>query len=393
MGYDVTSWFVDETKRIGAEPKRVFKIGTSDYSDRVTKWPSLKRTAQEIKSVNPRIPLSNVDGEFNLFYENTYLMPNTCTLEMGFTHPTSGDELITVFTGYLKDVKYSNKECIVLMKDKIWDFTQKTAGESDVPVEFSSEIPSDIAWTLCTCYGGLSTDSDTNPDINYASFLEWAEVFSRDFIICDAYYDGKKITESLTSLAEMTDSAIWIEGDGKINFKRFTEASTLDMVLTIDDEILDLTIDVESQKLINKQGVAFGYAPESSYWQSTVYHQDSISVNTFGLYEETINDESIWYVSSVHALHLAQRKVALFKDPPKLFNLEIPLVGIYRQLGETIRLVDSFYNQTSADAWVIREYDYNMNNDKIKYAAGGATTFIPFTLDVSTLDQAIEVLI
>lgn len=393
MGHDVSSWFVDQTRAIGSEPKRVFKIGTSDYSDRVTKWPSIKRVGQEIKSVNPRIPLSNVDGKFNLFFENTYLMPNTCTLEMGFTHPESGDELITVFTGYLKSVKYPKKECSILMKDRLWDFTQITVGESDIPIEFTEDIPSDIAWTLCTCYGGLSTDSATNPDINYTSFQEWAGILSRDNIVCDAYYEGLKITEALSNLAKITDSAIWIEGDGKINFKRFSNASSLDMVLTIDDEIIDLTIDVDSQRLINKQGVAFNFSPESDYFQDTLYYQDSTSVNTYGLNEELFEDETIWFTNEAHAKNLAQRKVAHFKDPPKMFNIKTPLVGIHRVIGETIRLVDSFYNQTSADAWTIKEYEYQMQNDTVNYVTDGAATLIPFILDVSTLDQAIEVLI
>ena len=56
-------------------------------------------------------------------------------------------------------------------------------------------------------------------------------------------------------------------------------------------------------------------------------------------------------------------------------------------------MVDSFYNQTSADAWTIKEYEYQMQNDQVNYVTDGAATLIPFILDISTLDQAIEVLI
>jgi len=388
MPHDVTSWFVDQTRQVGSEPKRVFKIGTSDYSDRVSKWPAFKRTAYEIKAVNPRVSLANADGDLNLFFENTYTLVNTCTLEIGFTHPTSGDELITVFTGFLKDVNYPRKECITLMKDRLLEFTQKKVGESDVPVEFTNELPSDIAWTLCTCYGELSTDSATNPDIDYDSFLEWAGIFSVDNILCDAYYDGQKVTEALTSLSKMTDSAIWVEGDGKVNFKRFTNASSFDIVLSVDDEILDLTIDVESQRLVNRQSVGFDYAQESDYWQKTVFAQNTTSVNTFGLNEETIEDESIWFNTSGSALNLAQRKVSLLSSPPKLFTLKIPLVGIYMQLGETVRLVDSFYGITSVDAWAITEYEYNMNTDQMQFVVDGAATLTPFILDVTELDSS-----
>jgi len=386
MAYDVTSWFQQQLETRSSEPKRVFTIGTSDYSERVNRWPKFKRTANEIKSIKIDVPLTNADGHFNMFHEQTYSMVQTCTLQIGFTHPTSGDELITIFTGHLKNVKYSKKDCILRLRDRMWDFAQRKVGDSDAHVDIGSTIPSDIAWTLCTCYGGLSNVASTsNPDIEYDDFLAWAEQFSADSVLMTANYQGMKITKGLTKLAAMTDSAIWIEGDGKLRFKRFSEADSLDITFT-HDEYTHLQIDVESLRVVNKQYVGINYAVESDYWQHTILDQNTSSVNTFGAHENILRDESVWYVDSGAAINLAQRKTMLLEHPPKKFELGASLFGLNRQIGETIRLVDSFYNITSASGWRFVEIDFNMDKGQNKFILDEAATIPAFYLDVSNLD-------
>ena len=117
---EVTSWFVDQTKLPASEPKRVFTIGTSDYSIRVKKWPKVKRTINKIEARTLTVNVINTDGELNNFFENTYTLPNCCQLKMGFTHPDSGDELISLFTGHLDEVKYkANKTIDFKIKDRL----------------------------------------------------------------------------------------------------------------------------------------------------------------------------------------------------------------------------------------------------------------------------------
>lgn len=387
MGYDVSSWFLSQLEQRNSKPVRKFLIGTSDYSSRVEKYPRFKRTANNIKSINVNVDLSNEDGKFNNFYHYTYTIPNTCTLKVGFTHPTSGDELVTLYTGFLKDVAYPDKKrCTLKLRDRLWDFSERKVGDSDVPVDIGSTIPSDIAWSLCTCYGGLSSVASTsNPDIEYADFLVWAGQFSADSVLMSAHYEGKKVVDALSRLGKMTDSAIWIEGNGKLMFKKFIEPSSLDVTFT-DEYYLDLGIDVESLRLINRHFTYFDYSVESNFWTKTVFSQESISVNSFGLKEGITQDETIWHVDSIGALTLSQRKVNLLKDPPKKFDLSSGLYGINRQLGETIRLVDSFFGITSASGWRLVEAEYDMDGTKTMFNLDEATVMNGFYLDVSDLD-------
>jgi len=384
--HDMTSWFQVKLEDSASEPIRKFTIGTSDYTDRVAKWPRIKRTMNDVKSLKVIMPVNNVDGHFNGFYEDVYTIPNTGTLQMGFTHPTSGNEFITLYIGFLKNVSYKEELCNLEFRDNLNDFQSRKVGDSDVSVVFSSQIPSDIAWDLCTSYGNLSNIASTNnADIDYDTFLAWAKSFSGDSVLTEAQYDGMKVTQALNNLAKMTDSAIWVEGDGKLNFLRPEEPSSLDITFT-RDQFHDIEIDVESLRVINKAWVYWDYAVESDYFQSKVFAIDSASINSYDLREEIIKDESIWYVNSVSALVHAQRKTTVFRDPPKCFIIDTNLYGMRQQLGETIRLVDSFYNVNSSAGWRLIESELDMESGEVIFEMDEAAMLNGFYLDTSNLD-------
>jgi len=386
MPYDVTSWFQVQLENVASEPVRQFTIGTSDYSDRVTRWPRIKRTVNDLRSLKVSVPLDNTDGHFNGFYSNVYTIPNTATLQLGFNHATSGDELVTLYTGYLKNVGYKQEICEVEFVDNLYDFEKRKVGASDAPVSLAAQIPSDIAWTLCTCYGGKSSlESTNNPDIDYTSFQAWAAVLSSDSVECAAHYDGVKVIEALKSLAEVTDSGIYVEGDGKINFFSYGEVSSLDKTF-VNTAYQDLEIDVESQRLVNKAFCFFNYSVASDYFQSTVYAVHTDSISSYGQHEEVYKDDTIWHTTSVDATVHAEKRVTLYSEPPRRFGVNLDLYGMRQKIGETIRLVDSFYSITSADGWRLVETELNMDDGQLKMELDEAATLHGFYLDVDYLD-------
>jgi hypothetical protein len=386
MGYDVTSWFYDQCQEKSAQPKKVFMIGDSDYSDGVLKWPTFKRIANRIVASKATIRLDNADGEMNYFHERLWSMPNTCSVQLGFTHPTSGDELLTLFSGEIKEVKYNNAAINIHLRDRFWGLTEKKVGDSADPAIFSSQIPSDIAWTLCASYGQLSgVQSDSNPHIDWDSFNAWAEQFSTDSIEMEARYKGIKTAEALERLGKMTDSAIWTEGDGKLYFKRYTEPDSLDFLID-QDQFSDLEIKIDGLRPVNKAWVYGGYSPSSNYWQINVFNVDTTAVNTYGLHEEVFKDDTIWYVNSASAQNLAQRIVLKLKYPPKRFKIKTTMIGMHRQIGETVRLVDSFYAINSGTGWRYDEITVNVDTGGFTYAMNEAIAGNAFYLDYSDLD-------
>ncbi len=386
MSYSVSSWFYEQCQLKSSSPKRVFTIGSSDYTSQVLKWPTFKRIANRVEASKATVKLNNAEGDLNYFHEKLWTMPNTCSVQLGFTHPDSDSELLTLFSGDIKEVKYKNAEVDIHLRDRFWSLTEKKIGDSLVPVTFSNQIPSDIAWTVCTCYGELSTIQDSsNPHIDWGTFNEWAEQFSSDSLTVEARYEGVKTSEALERLSKMTDSAIWTEGDGKIYFKRYTEPSSLDFLID-QDQFMDLEIKVDNLRPINKAWVYGNYAPESDYWQINAFQVDTTSVNTYGLHEEVFKDTTVWYTGSASAQNLAQRIVNNLKYPPRRFAISTTLIGIHRQIGETIRLVDSFYNINSGTGWRYDEISINIDQGKITYKMNEAIAGNAFFLDISSLD-------
>lgn len=388
MSYSVTSWFLQQLELKVSEPKRYFYISGSDYSSRVVKWPVFKRTAEEIIASKATIEMANDDGEMNFFHERLWTMPNTCQVKVGFTHPTSGDELITIFSGDIKEVKYPQKsKCQLVLRDRLWALGEKKVGDSDNPVTFSDEIPSDIAWTLCTCYGELSTtQNSSNPHIDYDVFLKWAEVFSNDSLVITARFDGQKVSEAVRDLADMTDSAIWTEGEGKLNFKRYTEPSSQDFTITADN-IKNVLIKIDNLNLVNKAFVYGGYSQTSDYWTIAAFQINTTSVNTYGLREHVWKNEKIWYTTSAACQNLAQRKIQNLQYPPKKFKIDTQVIGLHRQIGETIRFVDSFYQISSATGWRFNQIQMNIDNFTVSYLMDESIAGDAFFLDVDSLDS------
>lgn len=387
MGYEVTSWFIDQLKLKASRPNRRFVIGSSDYSSRVLKWPTWQRTAKDIIASKTTVELANADGALNGFHERIWTMADTCALAVGFTHATSGAEWLTLFSGDIKEVKYPNKtKCQIHVRDRLWSLTEKKVGDSDVPATFAAQIPSDIAWTLVTCYGGLSgIQGSSNPHIDWEAFNTWAAQFSADSVLCAARYEGEKVSEALVGMADYTDSAIWTDGDGKLRFIRYSEPSSLDFALD-GSEIEDLVIKVDGRALVNKAWCYADYKPESDYWAINVWAAETTYINTFGLHEQIWKDDSLWYTNSVSALTLATRKALVMKAPPRRFELDTVVVGLHRQLGEMVRFVDSFYHISSGTAWRFNEIEVDMHDFGVRYLLDEAIAGNGFYLDVDYLD-------
>lgn len=367
----------------GEEPHRVFTIGGSDFSDRVLQWPTISRTSNEIKSASVRIPLANGDRALNGFYDNVYTINNSCEL---IITTTDSSQAFTVFRGFLKDVQYANEKCIVYLKDRLWDFNNKIVGNSTIPASFNIQIPSDIAWTLCTCYGGLDdTQGTENTDIEYDSFLNWAYTFSFDNVEVAASFPGVNVSDALQRLSEMTNSDIWVDREGKINFKARIDIDSSDTTF-INDWIKDVSIDIGTTKLVNRQHVYGNYSVESQDWFINVVDDKLTSQDSYGIHERVLKNENVWHTSSVDMLVLAGKITGALNSPPKVFNVRTPLMTIQSDIGDRVRFVDSFFDITSASSWRIVGNELDMDTGVLNYELDGAASLMPFILDYSLLD-------
>lgn len=382
----LTGWFINQLNAHASEPERYITIAGSDHSIKVNKWPVIRRDITKIKPVNISIGMANVDGTYNDFWLSTHTINTSVHIDIGFTHPSSGTEKMRVYTGHIHKVNYSGLQCTLNIRDKFYDLAQRKVGSTDEPVSFGSIIPSDIAWTLCTCYGGLSDVASTsNPDVKYDSFLTWAETFSQDQVTTQANFEGLLIVEGLKQIFDYTESFGYINGSGQLVFDRLDEVSANDFLIE-DLHWKKCELEVDAEQLINRQYISYNYSVASDYWLSQLYKENTSSISSFGLHENILESENIWFTDVIHTQTIAYRKIGRYSDPVKAFKLHLPLSGIQRELGETVRLVNSFYTVSSEAGWRITEQEINLNDFSVKIGTNSAVSLSPFYLDIDYLD-------
>lgn len=388
MAIYVSSWFIDQLSAKTSEPKRSLTIAGSDYSERVIKWPRFKRTWDMVRPTDLAISLANEDQAMNFFVNTPTNLQADCLLKFGFTHPTSGDEFITMYQGTVQRAQYGRGACTLRLLDKMKAFTERTVGDKDAPAIFSGGLPSDIAWTLCTCYGGLSNImSDSNPDIEWGTFQSWAAVFSEDTVLMDAQFEGMKVAEGLKRIAHMTDSAIFNE-HGQVEFRRF---SVIDSNTTFlgDDHILDLTLTVDDAEIVNRQIVYGDYDVTSDQYATEALSVSSSSVNSFGAREDLLKDNAMWYVGSASAQNMAQRRTLHLSEPINRYIVDTVIIPMNRSLGEAIRISDSFIGISSLGLRLMSS-EVDMDKGLMRLEVDASRLLTPFILDDATyglLDQ------
>jgi len=361
---------------------RRFTIGGSDYSAFVTKWPKFKRAWNDIKPGDLAIKLSNVDKTFNFFRDTPTALRSDCSVQFGV-----GSEFITIFSGKVDRVAFGDGPITVNISDRFKQLSQRMVGTSAVPVQYvsSNYLVSDLAWYLCTSYGGLSAvQSSSNPDIDYDSFLSWASVFSTDTVTVRAEFDGLKVNEALRILGRITESAIFISND-RISFHRYSLVESLSQEFTPANQG-EFSLELRDDDIVNKQIVNFDYSTASDYFTKSVFAVNTSSVNSFGLREELEEDEKIWYVDSASALNYAQR-ITNFRDRPfDRIDIRVPAFGMLSEVGDSVTVVDSHLNFSAVFRVMATEVDLHTATARLELDRSQIKR--GFTLDESYLDGA-----
>jgi len=386
MVQSVTSWFIDQSFDASPPVKRKFTIGTSDYSSRVIGWPQVTRGWNDIRPLQINLRLANEDKALNFFISDKTNLRKACDLSIGFTHPTSGDELVSIFAGTVQNVGFAQGAVNLTITDKFKQFSERKVGTNDAPVVFSGGtfLPSDVAWSVVTSYGGFSSIASTsNPDINYQSFLDWANVFSSNNVFMDGLFKGQKTTEALRKIGRHTQSAIFIE-ENKLYFRRFSQADSGST--TVDNTtIKDLTLSIADADMVNKQYVLADYDPTSKTYGIEVVDVVSASVNSYGVREQTEKDESVWYVNSVSAISFAQRVTSISGDPFNRLKVKTTLATLPNIIGDTLVVTDDLLD-ISAQPYRIMGYTINAETGQTAMEIDESQLLSLFTLDVSSLD-------
>ena len=386
MGYSVSSWFVDQCADSAPTIRRIFTISGSDYSDKVLGWPTISSQWDNFQPNNITINLANEDQTFNFFKTAKTNLQAACAIKFGFTHPQSGDELLSIFNGSVSEATFRDGQISLRITDKIQQLSDRLVGGANSAAVFSSTtmLPSDIAWTACTCYGGFSSvKSTSNPDIDYAAFQSWAAVFSSDTVLMHGRLTGAKVVDVLRRISQQTQSAAYVAND-KLVFARWSTINTEQIINLSNDNILSLGVSIRSDTVINKQVIEFAYNVTSRSWGSSVVAANTASVNSFGPRENLLRDDAVWYVSSANALNMAQRSLFVSANPFDDVSVSTTLVPLHKTVGDMLSANDQHLD--ISEGWRIMGMKIDLNSGLINININGSQINTPFTLDVTSLD-------
>lgn len=383
--YAVSSGFSSAAASKNAPWQRRFTIGTSDYSDYVSKWPSISKQWDQLNPQTVSIDLSNEGQTFNFLTADPTKMRSESAVKLGFVYAVGSEEFVTMFSGTVDSARFQGGKCSVTLIDKFRKLTDRKIGDNTSAVNYisSSYLVHDMAWYLCSSLGGLSGVKTTgNIDIDYTSWSSWSSVFSVDNVRVKAQFTGQTPLEALRKLSTLTDSAIYIENN-KIKFMRFSlvdsNSATLD-----DGTIIDATATLDDRSLVNAAYISAGYDTTSKSFGITVSDMNSGSQASYGVREQVTAEQVVWLVDSVSALNLAQRRVARMKDLRPMLSVKTPLQAAVVTIGDTVAFTDALLGIDNSFRIMSETVDFDsgiktFGIDKTQY-------FSAFYLDGSQLD-------
>lgn len=379
----VDSAFLVEMTKSAPSMSRKFIIGTSDYSDKVTRWPSFKKSWNELKPQMASIDVVNESGAFDFIQNNPANLNTECKVQVGVEYDSGSTNLLDLFVGKLSRVSYNKNKLTLRITDKFKAFTERVVGTNDAPVDFttSNHNPADMAWILITCYGGLdSTASTANAEIDYQAWSDWKQIFTDDSVLVNGYIKGKKVGETVKIIGRITSSAIF-EEEGKIKFARYSASSEAAWNIP---SIKGATLDIDDSKIINKRICQAAYNVNSRAFGSSVFSTNTASVNSFGSRETLESNNVIWYTSSQGALNFVERELFINASPFENYNVSTSLLPIGRSIGDTVGFMEDYYGVANSPFRLMGyQIDLNKSTMKLNLNASQVQTF--FVLDNASL--------
>ena len=253
-----------------------------------------------------------------------------------------GGSLITArYSRSTVQLTFKNRMDILSEKKISLDQTSKT-GVTYVGSEYN---PADLTFDILTSnsFGAQfnSVKSYTNAQIHYDSWKRWYDTLDSENITINGFF-GADITyqKALQSIAEVTDSAIYVEADNRIYFVRNLVGVQSFAGTITDSDIISMTTNGDANDMCNEYIVPTSFTVAnnavSANPKARLAHTNAPSVNSFGKVSREVTTNLVWYTNSANANNLAQRVVARRREPEIAVKVQTPIKYLQQQLGDLI---------------------------------------------------------
>ena len=348
IGHDASSFYVGEN--ISTNPSsivRMFRFAEQDKSSRVVKYPSIKRDYTDVVVKPFTINMENASQLFNSIIEDRTQFKQEGKIEYGYQLNANSADLLCLGGGFLTMANYTNGQVNFTFKNQMSKLAETkmsidTTSRQGISYVGSEWNPADLLWNILTVNSLAlklsSIESYTNPDINYDSWKDWHDTLNSENITVNGFFPfGSNYQQALQSIAENTDSAIYVEGDNRLYFKRNLVGVNSYAGTVQNSDIVSITTRGDAYDMCNQYSVPMSYAVTGGSLgnpNSTVVFEDTASINSFGIVQHEPTTKLIWYTNSANANNLAQRIVYRRREPEVALTITTPIKYLNQQLGD-----------------------------------------------------------
>ena len=352
IGHDADSFFL--SRQAETNPRsivRQFTYANSEFSDRIIKYPSIKRNYVDVVGKGFTLQVENASKLMNELIEDRTSFKQDGAVFYGYQSTPSSSNVLQIGNGFLTNVNYSDHRANLTFKNRIDLLSQtfiSTDTTSQMGVSFTGSEwnPADLTFEILTnnSYGAnfSSVTCKYNAQIHYDSWLQWKTNLAAENITVQGFFPyGTNYVQALKSIAELTDSAIYAEADNRIYFLRnLTGVESFSAVVS-ESDVLKVSTTGDAYDLCNKYSVPMSFSVVSNKVEgprSTLTFVNTASVNSFGTSLKQPTTQMIWYTNSANANNLAQRVVFRRRQPEIAVKITTPIKYLGHQLGDIVYL-------------------------------------------------------
>jgi len=350
IGHDASASFISKNESTNPSSiKRVFRFGLTeiDRTDRVMKFPTIRRDYKNVTVKPFTMTFENASQLFNEIIEDKTKFKQPGFIEYGYQQNVNSADLLCIGQGFLTNADYSNAQVSLTFKNQM-DLLSETRMSIDTTsrqgISFTGSEwnPADLTWHILTTNSLAlqfsSTESFTNPQINYDSWKDWYDTLNSENITVNGFFPfSTNYQQALKSIAENTDSAIYVEGDNRVYFKRNLVGVNSFSATVTNSDIVTMTSKGDAFDMCNQYSVPMSYAVTDQSLgkpHSTIVFDNTASQNSFGLVPHEPTTKLIWYTNSANANNLAQRIVYRRREPEVELSIKTPIKYLNQQLGD-----------------------------------------------------------
>ena len=410
VGHELTPFFLNEQQ--STNPRSIvkqFTFNNSILSDKVTRYPVVTRTYKDVIADGFTIDVENASQVMNEIIEDRTKFRQNAEVNYGYQFNPSHIDFGCIGKGQLIQADFEDSLLTMTFKNKLDSLSEQqisTDITSSQGATFtgSNWNPADLTFDILTgnSYGAQldSTANVTNPDIDYTSWVNWKNSLGSESIVIQAFFPFQtNYVAALQNIAEMTDSAIYVEANDKIRFLRnITGVESFSATVTNSD-IIQIAAKGDAFDMCNEYTVPISFTVASNSvtgFKQNITFKNTASVNSFGLISKQPTANLVWYVDSASALNLAQRIVQRRRQPEVELTVTTPIKFLQQQLGDLVYVTNDELNMIDEPFTLIgTTVDIDNQTIKMDLSVGHGLTVANFTVfelndnEIGTLDNTV----